>query len=261
MAASTTNTEFSKKTTPSDDLIHLQTLYHADKKKADSYILELMTWLHQLIIAVKQKEYGFRSAPLRSPSHRGKMLHPIMRKPSSVHAGRETNKVVLSEEQQNLLERVTKRGQTPGISESQEFVRSHWRDTERCVSSRSMGKEAKKMEQSRPSSEWKEGTAGMLAESFTGDSIVERQHLSGGAQSLALVEAFDDSALFMGNLAGSTVSGVRGFDAEAGSMFTRQLEVLRGVQSVPAQCCVDGRGCSGFRPSDKRMENPNYEKP
>ncbi|GAB4839142.1 hypothetical protein Ancab_028670 [Ancistrocladus abbreviatus] len=54
MAANTTNTEFSKKTAPSDDLIHLQTLYHADKKAADSYILELVTWLHQLIIAVKQ---------------------------------------------------------------------------------------------------------------------------------------------------------------------------------------------------------------
>ncbi|GAB4839136.1 hypothetical protein Ancab_028664 [Ancistrocladus abbreviatus] len=134
------STEFSKKTAPFDDLIRLQTLYHADKKKADSYILELVTWLHQLIIAVKQKEYGFRSAPFRSPSHRGKMLHSTMGKPSSVHAGRETNKVVLSKEEQNLLERVTRRGRTPGISKSQEFVRSQWRDIESCVSSRSMGR-------------------------------------------------------------------------------------------------------------------------
>ncbi|CAA3021486.1 Hypothetical predicted protein [Olea europaea subsp. europaea] len=110
--------EFGKKTSTQNNLIRLQTLYHADKKKADSYILDLVTWLHHLISLVRYRDNGFKALPSRSPSHKG----------SSVNAKTFSNdgnshRVQLSPEDRNLLEEVMKRRKlVPGLSKSQEFL-------------------------------------------------------------------------------------------------------------------------------------------
>ncbi|GAB4852535.1 hypothetical protein Ancab_016749 [Ancistrocladus abbreviatus] len=121
-------------------LVRLQTLYHADKEKADLYILELLTWLHRIINALKHKDHDLKPLPRRSPSQRGMMLHLARKRRPAIHVGRETFKVDLSEEEQRLLERVSSKGEVPGISKSQEFVRSQWKDTKSWASSGSMGR-------------------------------------------------------------------------------------------------------------------------
>ncbi|KAK1391933.1 DUF668 domain-containing protein/DUF3475 domain-containing protein [Heracleum sosnowskyi] len=70
------------------ELIKIETLHHADKEKTETYILELILWLQHLI----------------SQS----------RKPSS-------QTPTLTVEDQAMLQDVTKRKLTPGISKSQEF--------------------------------------------------------------------------------------------------------------------------------------------
>lgn len=57
-------------------MIRLQTLYHADKEKAELYILELAIWLHHLVTMVKQRIHAFQPLPIQSAIHKGKKLHP-----------------------------------------------------------------------------------------------------------------------------------------------------------------------------------------
>ncbi|KAL2503972.1 Protein of unknown function (DUF668) [Abeliophyllum distichum] len=112
-----TGNEFGKNTGMQNNLIRLQTLYHADKKKADYYILELVTLLHHLISLVRYRDNGFKPLPARSPS----------RKELNVNAKTFSNdyrshRVQLSPEDRNLLEEVMKRRTlAPGLSKSQEF--------------------------------------------------------------------------------------------------------------------------------------------
>lgn len=56
-------------------MIRLQTLYHADKEKAELYILELAIWLHRLVTMVKQRIHAFPPLPIRSAIHEGKKFH------------------------------------------------------------------------------------------------------------------------------------------------------------------------------------------
>ncbi|KAM7462708.1 hypothetical protein LguiA_030829 [Lonicera macranthoides] len=41
--------EHVERTKAQNNIMRLQTLYHADKMKVDSYIIELVTWLHCVI--------------------------------------------------------------------------------------------------------------------------------------------------------------------------------------------------------------------
>ena len=58
--------EFGKKTTTVHNLIHLQTLYHADKQKIDKYVLELVRCLHRPISLVRHRDHGFKFGTARS---------------------------------------------------------------------------------------------------------------------------------------------------------------------------------------------------
>ncbi|KAG8377930.1 hypothetical protein BUALT_Bualt08G0084900 [Buddleja alternifolia] len=113
-----TGNEFGKKTSTPNSLIRLQTLYHADKRKVESHILELVTWLHRLISHVRYKDNGLKALPQRSPTQKG----------SNFNAEKLTNNgkiknVELSPDDKNLLEEVMKRRKlVPGLSKSQEFV-------------------------------------------------------------------------------------------------------------------------------------------
>ncbi|XP_052202083.1 protein PSK SIMULATOR 2 [Diospyros lotus] len=115
-----TGLEFGKKGATNNNVIRLQTLYHADKRKTDQCILELATWLNRLISVVRNRDNGVRTFPVRSPTCKGMDLRPAMQRlPSS----RKSYNVQLSVEDRHLLEEVmSRRRLAPGISKSQEFV-------------------------------------------------------------------------------------------------------------------------------------------
>ncbi|XP_043712423.1 protein PSK SIMULATOR 2-like isoform X2 [Telopea speciosissima] len=79
-----TSSEFKKKTSGPNNLLRLQTLYHADREKTELYILELVTWLHRLISQVRSRDYGFRPLfPVRSPTHNVQFLRSVSQQGSS----------------------------------------------------------------------------------------------------------------------------------------------------------------------------------
>lgn len=95
------------------DLIRLETLYHADKDKTETYILELVVWLHHL---VSQSRSVHGRSPVKSP----------LRSPNKKTIQLSSNKLssslpALTIEDQEMLRNVSKRKLTPGISKSQEF--------------------------------------------------------------------------------------------------------------------------------------------
>ena len=113
--------EFGRSTATNITLTRLQTLYHADKQKTDAYILELVAWLHHLISLVKQRDHGFKPQPVRSPSYKGLVFHSKMHQFLSFNGGTKAHRIELSQEDRNLLHKVTTRRLIPGISKSQEF--------------------------------------------------------------------------------------------------------------------------------------------
>ncbi|KAL3514777.1 hypothetical protein ACH5RR_027494 [Cinchona calisaya] len=117
--ATTTGNGFGKNMNKNPSLIRLQTLYHADKKKMDSYILELVTWLHRLITVVKYRDSGPNAIPSRSPTRKGLNIQAeILSNNSNVHRAQ------LSLEDRDLLEEVMKRTKLVSWrSKSQEFAK------------------------------------------------------------------------------------------------------------------------------------------
>ncbi|GMH16545.1 hypothetical protein Nepgr_018386 [Nepenthes gracilis] len=131
--------QFSKITTAMPGaLIRLQTLYHADKEKTDACILELVIWLHRLISSTKRNKSRFKAPPPRSLRHGGTVLYSAMKRQPQFLGG--SRKAKLSVEDRNLLERVRKRRSVPGISRSQDSVRTHLREPQTLASSRSTGR-------------------------------------------------------------------------------------------------------------------------
>ncbi|KAL3640986.1 hypothetical protein CASFOL_015954 [Castilleja foliolosa] len=127
-----TCSEFGKKTSTQNNLIRLQTLYHADKRKVESSILELITWLHRLISRVRYRDNGhIKPLPTRSPTIKG---------PKG-----KTNGAQLSSEDRHLLEDVMKRRKLlPGHSKSQEFVMVKNKKSKIWALSRSAGSSPRK---------------------------------------------------------------------------------------------------------------------
>ncbi|XP_050363673.1 protein PSK SIMULATOR 2 [Argentina anserina] len=134
-------TEFGKNSASETNLVRLQTLYHADKQKTDAYILELVTWLHQLINLVRHCDHGLKPLPIRSPTRKGLDLHSKMQRMDSIdYSTNKTKRIQISEEDRNLLEDVIGRmKRVPGISKSQEFAMSKKRGTKAWALSKSTG--------------------------------------------------------------------------------------------------------------------------
>ncbi|CAA3016827.1 Hypothetical predicted protein [Olea europaea subsp. europaea] len=125
--------EFGKKTGTPSNLIRLQTLYHAEKQKADSHILELVAWLHRLVSLITYRDNGLKAQPVQSPTLRGSNALS-----SNNNAGIRT--VQLSPDDKNLLDKVTKRKNlATGLSKSQEFMTVQKRKNKVWALSRSTG--------------------------------------------------------------------------------------------------------------------------
>eukprot|EP00249_Psilotum_nudum_P010313 c22465_g1_i1 orf=67-717(+) len=112
------------KLTSHTEFILLQTLHHADQKLTEDYILELIVWLHYLVILARRNVSENKSpikSSVRSPLQQ-KELHAPPEKVNAVENGLcVCLSPELSLEDQEMLNDVKNKKFTPGISKSQEF--------------------------------------------------------------------------------------------------------------------------------------------
>ncbi|KAG5385029.1 hypothetical protein IGI04_036499 [Brassica rapa subsp. trilocularis] len=98
----------------------LQTLHHADKPKVDSYVLELVVWLHRLIKSSKKRVHGVK---LPETTNHGSKPNNITISNTQLSLSPDfTYKKQLSLEDRMLLDSVKSIRFGPNLSKSQEFV-------------------------------------------------------------------------------------------------------------------------------------------
>lgn len=84
-------TEFGDENSKQNNVIRLETLYHADKQKAELCILELVTWLHRLISLVKRD----KPMPIQSLTPKALVPSPGMNTiPSPDHSFKTRYKII-----------------------------------------------------------------------------------------------------------------------------------------------------------------------
>ncbi|KAJ3681530.1 hypothetical protein LUZ60_016019 [Juncus effusus] len=112
-----TGSEFNRKAAGQTELTRIETLYHADKSKTESYILDLVIYLHHLISL--SKPGGNKSpikSPIRSPTQKSGITIPVTQGNNN-----SALRSVLTQEDKEMLREVKYRKTVPGISKSQEF--------------------------------------------------------------------------------------------------------------------------------------------
>lgn len=110
-----TGSDGNRKPALQNDVVRIETLHHADKDKTESCVLEMLLWLHHLATRSKAisntegNKTTLKSTPLPKANQQPEDLVANARSP------------VLMPEDQEMLQAVTKKRQTPGISRSLDF--------------------------------------------------------------------------------------------------------------------------------------------
>nr|POE88509.1 hypothetical protein CFP56_66677 [Quercus suber] len=131
--------ELGKNSTTPSNMTRLQTLYYADKQKADEYILELVTLLHRVINLIRRRDHGLKPQPLRTPARKALDFHSKMQHFLPMNCSSKIHGIQLSQEDRNLLDEVIGSLRVPGISKSQEFGTAKKSETTGWPLSRSTG--------------------------------------------------------------------------------------------------------------------------
>lgn len=134
-----TSNDFGDDTSRESNLIRLQTLYYADKRKIDVYVIELLAWLHHLISSVRSRQNTLKSMPTRSPP-KGLELQSKMRQFLILSV--DSNKALgtqISQEDRRLLEEVIARRKNPGLSKSEDLGLAKKRQAEDSHVAKSAG--------------------------------------------------------------------------------------------------------------------------
>lgn len=131
--------ELGKNSTTPSNMTRLQTLYYADKQKADEFILELVTLLHRVISLIRRRDHGLKPQPLRNPTRKALDFHSKMQHFLPMNCSSKIHGIQLPQEDRNLLDEVIGSLRVPGISKSQEFGTTKKSETTGWPLSRSIG--------------------------------------------------------------------------------------------------------------------------
>ena len=103
----------SRKAALQTDIMRIETLHHADKDKTESCVLEMLLWLHHLATQSKSTTVESNNSPLKSTPL------PKANQPSKDSVA--IAPPVLTPEDREMLNAVTKKRRAPGVSKSQDF--------------------------------------------------------------------------------------------------------------------------------------------
>ncbi|KAE9610202.1 hypothetical protein Lal_00006515 [Lupinus albus] len=113
------------------NIMRIETLHHADKGKVETYILELLLWLHRLAIKSKAASDSAEIRPtIKSP------IDTVPQLQTTNQQSKSEPPQLLTSEDQNLLQDVCKQIRTRGISKSLDFD-TELKDISRLIKSNS----------------------------------------------------------------------------------------------------------------------------
>lgn len=135
------SSELNKKTVKTD-IMRIETLHHADKDKVENYILELLLWLHRLAIKSKGgNDAGEMRSTIKSPIDTSLQLQKTNQQSKNALPP------LLTTDEQDMLQDVSKPIRTRGISKSLDFD-TGLRDNCRLIKSNSYSSTSKSKESS-----------------------------------------------------------------------------------------------------------------